>query len=114
MTLGVPVKRRNRWQDKRLRLLKKMAAMRAAKERKRLARGPCEEPARFVPWAPLEFGVRDKVTGEVVWMDLRSGRDVARRVAVLLRHYVPGICRPAQLVTRTVDAGPETGERVGA
>ena len=83
-------KRRNRWQDKRKRQLRKLANMRAAKERKRLARGPREEEPRMVRGFPLEFGVRDKVTGETVWLDLRSTRDVAKRVAVVLKYYQPG------------------------
>lgn len=80
-------KRRNRWQDKRQRQLRKLANMRAAKERKRLANPPEHEP-KMVRWFPLEFGVRDKRTGETVWMDLRSTRDVAKRITVLLKHYV--------------------------
>ncbi len=80
-------KRRNRWQDKRKRQLLKLSNMRAAKERKRLA-NPVEREPKLVRWFPLEFGVRDKRTGETVWMDLRSTRDVAKRVAVLLKYYV--------------------------
>lgn len=80
-------KRRNRWKDKRKRQLVKLANMRAAKERKRLA-NPVEREPKLVRWFPLEFGVRDKRTGETVWMDLRSTRDVAKRVAVLLKYYV--------------------------
>lgn len=67
----------------------KLANMRAAKERKRLANPPEYEP-KMIRWFPLEFGVRDKVTGETVWMDLRSTRDVAKRVAVVLKYYQPG------------------------
>lgn len=80
-------KRRNRWQDKRKRKLQKLANMRAAKARKRAVNPPEREP-RLVRWFPLEFGLRDKRTGETVWMDLRSTRDVAKRVAVLLKFYV--------------------------
>ena len=79
-------KRRNRWQDKRKRQLRKLANMRAAKERKRLENPPEREP-KLVRWFPLEFGVRDKRTGETVWMDLRSTRDVAKRVAVVVKYY---------------------------
>ena len=80
-------KRRNRWQDKRKRQLQKLANMRAAKARQRAANPPEREP-RPLRWFPLEFGVRDKRTGETVWMDLRSTRDVAKRVTVLLKYYV--------------------------
>ncbi len=86
--------------------------MRAAKERKRLARSHEEEP-RFVRWHPLEFGVRDRVTGETVWMELRSGRDVAKRLAVLLRYYEPGLAG-GRVVTRPVDGGGQTRDTVGA
>jgi hypothetical protein len=79
-------KRRNRWQDKRVRQLKKLANMRAAKERKRLANPPEREP-EFVRYFPLEFGVRDKRTGETVWMDLRSTRDAAKRINAVLKYY---------------------------
>lgn len=82
-------KRRNRWQNKRKRQLAKLANMRAAKARKRLANPPERKP-KLVRWYALEFGVRDKVTGETVWMDLRSTRDVAKRVAVVLKYYQPG------------------------
>ncbi len=88
--------------------------MRAAKERKRRARGPREEEPRLERWHPLEFGVRDRVTGETVWMELRSGRDVARRLAVLLRFYEPGLRRPAQLVTRPIDGRARTRDTVAA
>ena len=39
---------RTRWQDKRTRQLRTLANMRAAKERKRLARGPREEEPRHI------------------------------------------------------------------
>ena len=41
-------------------------------------------------WYPLEFGVRDKALGVECWMDLKSLRDVMRRLSVLLRFYEPG------------------------
>lgn len=67
--------------------MRKMAAMREAKERKRLERGPRDEDLKMVRWFPLEFGVRDKRNEDTVWMDLKSTRDVAKRIAVLLKHY---------------------------
>lgn len=69
-------------------MLEKLANMRAAKERKRLARGPREEEPKMVPWFPLEFGVRDKRLngyGEA-WTDLKSIRDVVRRLQVVMRY----------------------------
>ena len=70
-------------------VLRKMAAMRAAKERKRLERGPREEEPRLVKWHRFEIGVRDKVTGRTgygeAWTDLVSIRDVVRRLKVILK-----------------------------
>jgi hypothetical protein len=85
---------------KRMRLMKKqvsehcrrMALARWAKWRAEAANRPEPEP-HMERWYPLEFGVRDKLSGETCWMDLRSGRDVLRRVAVMLRYYVPGLAR---------------------
>lgn len=71
-----------------------MAAMRAAKERKRqerIAAGLLEEEPKMVRWYPLQFGVKDKRSGVECWLDLKSVRDAARRVSVLLRFYEPGI-----------------------
>jgi hypothetical protein len=72
--------------SRRERMLRKMSNMRAAKERKRLA-NPIEREPKLVRWYPLEFGMRDKRNGETVWMDLRSTRDAAKRIAVLLKYY---------------------------
>ena len=79
--------RRNRWKSKRMRMLQKMSAMRAAKERKRLA-NPVEREPKFVTCYPLEIGVRDKLTGEVAWCDFKSVRDAAKRLAVVKKFYV--------------------------
>ena len=84
-------RRRSRWQDKRLRVLKKMANMRAAKERKRLANPPPEPEPKLVPWFPLELGLRDKLTGEVAWVDFKSLRDATRRLAIVQKLYRPGL-----------------------
>ena len=76
---------RNWRNSKRKRQLAKMANMRAAKARKRL-----EHPAEVMPklekWFRLELGVRDKTTGEVAWTDLRSVRDAAKRLAVVIKY----------------------------
>lgn len=76
-------------------MLKKMAAMRAAKARKRLA-GPAPEPEppRLVRWTGLSLGVRDETTGETAWVPFRSVRDAARRLAVVLREYHVGPSHP--------------------
>ena len=78
-------RRRNRWQDKRERMLVKLANMRAAKARKRLA-NPSEHEPKMERWFPLELGVRDKRNGETAWIDLRSVRDAAKRLRLILKH----------------------------
>lgn len=78
--------RKVRW-EKRLRQL---AQMRAAKERKRLA-NPVESEPRMEKFWPLEIGLRDKLTGEVAWVEFRSMRDAVRRLAMVRKHYAPGI-----------------------
>ena len=74
--------------NRREKILRKLANMRAAKERKRLA-NPVEREPKLVRWYPLEFGVRNKRTGETAWIDLRSARDAAKRIRVILKHYQP-------------------------
>lgn len=85
-------KHRNRWQDKRVRLLKKMANMRAAKARRRLAAPPPERAPRLPRWHRFEIGMRDKITGPSgygeAWTDLKSIRDVVRRLRVI-RKFCP-------------------------
>lgn len=68
-----------------------MANMRAAKERIRLARGPRdEEPrGRIVRHPYLSWAVRDELSGETVWLPMKSARDTYRRVTVLLKFYLP-------------------------
>lgn len=83
-------RRRNRWQDKRERQLRKLANMRAAKARLRQERGEAgllEREPKLERWFPLELGLRDKRTGEVAWTDFRSIRDAARRLAVVQKYY---------------------------
>ena len=87
-------KRRNSRSDKRLRLVKKMAAMRAAKERKRLERanaGYGELPPRgkIVRYPHLSWAMRDDLSGDVVWMPLISIRDMAKRAGMVARFYQP-------------------------
>src|ERR1035438_9501872 len=63
---------------------RRMANARWAKWRANSASRPAPEP-KMQRWYPLEFGVRDKALGVECWMDLKSLRDVMRRLAVLLR-----------------------------
>lgn len=82
---------RRRRQDKYLRRAQRLAVMRAAKARirqERMAAGLLEREPRMVRWFPLELGVRDKVSGETAWVDLRSVRDAAKRLAVILKYYI--------------------------
>jgi hypothetical protein len=69
---------------------RRMANARWAKWRAEAASRPEPEP-KMQRWYPLAFGVRDKTLGVECWMDLRSLRDVTRRLAVLLRYYQPGV-----------------------
>ena len=48
---------------------------------------PVPEPERQ-RWHRLEFGVRDKVSGQTAWHDLKSVRHATIAVRLLLRHYV--------------------------
>ena len=82
--------RRRKWrQDKRLRMLKKMANWRAAKARKRQAAidaGWRAEP-KMERWHRFEFGVRDKTTGEMHFVDLKSVRHAAKALGLILKYY---------------------------
>lgn len=64
-----------------------MRAAKARKRRERIAAGWTPEP-RMVRAYPLELGVRNKSTGETAWVDLRSVRDAARRLRVVLKFYL--------------------------
>lgn len=75
---------------KRERLLRKMAAMREAKERRRLERPAPEPEPRMVRTICLSLGLRDDLTGETAWCPLKSLRDAGRRIALVLREYQPG------------------------
>jgi len=74
---------------RRERVLRKMAAMRAAKERHRLARGPVEQEPRMKRHYPFEIGIRVKGTTDVGWTDLKSARFAHRLAAVILRDFQP-------------------------
>ena len=78
---------------RRERILRKMASMRAAKERKRIERGSVEhEPnMRVVRYPHLSWAMRDDLSGDVVWMEFKSVRDMARRVGVVARFYQPRV-----------------------
>jgi hypothetical protein len=65
-------------------MLQKLSNMRAAKERKRLA-NPVEREPKMKRWHRYEIGVRDRTTGECGWVELRSIRDAALRLGMILK-----------------------------
>ena len=71
---------------RRQRMLDKLAKMRAAKERKRLARGTVEEEPRMERWNRFEITVTDRLTGETGKFELRSLRDAGRRLSVMVKY----------------------------
>ena len=80
-------KSRNKRQDKWQRELDKLARWRAAKKRKReeaIAAGWRPEPKMERAYR-FELGVRDSVTGEVAFVPLKSVRDAARRLSLVLK-----------------------------
>ncbi len=78
---------RKRRDDRRQRIILKMSRWREAKERKRqkrIADGWMPEP-KFVRTYPLEFGIRNKATGETAWHDLVSVRHAAKALGLILK-----------------------------
>ena len=67
-------------------VLRKMAAWRAAKERKRLERGPVESEPRMERWNRYTITVYDRLTGETGSFELRSLRDAVKRLGLVLRY----------------------------
>ena len=62
--------------------------MRATKERyrqERIAAGWRPEP-KLVRCYPLEFGVRNKATGETAWHDFVSVRHAAKALGLILKY----------------------------
>ena len=81
-------------------MIKKMAAWRSAKERKRIERGAIEEEPRFVAMRhpDISWAMRDDLSGEVVWMPFVSVRDMARRASIVAKFYRPRKNNPCTLV----------------
>ena len=70
-------------------MLLKLANMRAAKERKRqerIAAGWIPEP-RMARYHRFEIGIRNKLTGETCFVDLKSARQ-AHKIAGLILKYL--------------------------
>ena len=63
--------------------LRRLAAMRAAKERKRLERGPVEEEPQMERWNRFEITVTGRLTGETGSFEMRSLRDAGRRLPMI-------------------------------
>ena len=74
------------YKARRARLLERSRKGVHARERKRMENPPEREP-KFERWYPLELGVRDKRSGDVAWVDLRSARDAAKRIRMVIKHY---------------------------
>jgi hypothetical protein len=75
---------------RRERIIKKMANWRAAKARKRqeaIDAGWRPEP-KFVRAYRFEFGVRDKMSGETAWHDLKSVRHAAKALGLVLKYLI--------------------------
>ncbi len=71
---------------RRERVLEKMRRMRAAKERKRLARGPVESEPKMQRWNRYTITVTDRLTGETGSFELRSLRDAVKRLGLVVRY----------------------------
>jgi hypothetical protein len=46
-----------------------------------------EREPKLVRWYRFEFGVRDKLTGETQFVDLKSARHAAKALGLILKHY---------------------------
>ena len=82
------LRRRNRWQDKRVRQLEKLKRWRLRKaeiRQERIDSGWRPEP-KFVRAYRFEFGVRDKASGETAWHDLKSVRHAAKALGLVLKY----------------------------
>lgn len=58
----------------------------AAKARKRMAHGPVESEPRMTHWNRFSITITDKMNGETGVFDLRSVRDAAKRLTMILRY----------------------------
>lgn len=58
----------------------------AAKVRKRMENPTADQEPRMTPWYRFSITVADKITGDKHTFDLRSVRDINRRLSVLLRY----------------------------
>jgi hypothetical protein len=75
-------------------MLRKLENMRAAKEQKRIERaesgfGELPPRGKVVRHPGISWAMRDDVSGEVVWMEFKSVRDMARRAGMVAKFYLP-------------------------
>jgi len=67
---------------------RRMARIRWEKWRADANNRPEPEP-KMERFYPFEFAIREKLTGEVAWHDLRSVRHVAKASSLVLNFYSP-------------------------
>ena len=82
-------KYRKRLQDKYKRKSELLAKMRAAKARirqERIDAGLLEVEPRLIRWHRFELGVRDKISGETHFVDLKSVRHASTALGLILKH----------------------------
>ena len=85
------VSKRNLFTERKRRMLNKMEKMRVAKERKRIERGNAgllDREPKFLPCYPLQLGIKDKLTGEIAWIDFKSVRDASKRLSIIHKYYI--------------------------
>ena len=81
-------KSRNKRQDKRQRQLDKLARWRKRKaeiRQERIAAGLLEREPRMERYYRFELGIRDTFTGEIGFVQLKSTRDAAKRISLVLK-----------------------------
>ena len=85
-------KSRNKRQDKRereLRRLERLRKLKADKHQRLADAGLLEREPKMERWYRFELGVRDKITGETCFVDLKSARDARERINAVLKYYKP-------------------------
>lgn len=72
---------------RRARLLERSRKGVLARERKRMENPP-PDYTKWERYYPLQFGVRNKATGETCFVDLKSVRHAAKAIGLLLKYYL--------------------------
>ena len=84
------LRRRNYRQDKRVRQLEKLKRWRQRKaeiRQERIAAGLLEREPKLERWYKFEIGIKNKLTGETCFVDLKSARQ-AHKIAGLVLKYI--------------------------